>query len=133
MTQANVKLITDAIDAFNGGDVEGAMRALAPGFELDMTRAAGPFHGRYDGDAFAGFLADFAESWETVHLEVHEFIEDGDRTVVPLTLRARGRGGIEVEARPTFVWTVRDAMIERLEMYQEREDALGALGIAPEV
>jgi hypothetical protein len=38
-----------------------------------------------------------------------------------------GREGIETVSRATFVWTIRDGAIERVSMYQEREDALEAV------
>ena len=50
--------------------------------------------------------------------------------VVPGTGHMVGRDGIEVEARVTFVWTIRDGAIERITMYQERQDALEALGLS---
>ena len=86
-----------------------------------------PFYGL---DQLRGFLVEFAESWESVRIEPHEFIEAGDLVVVPWTTHARGRDGIEVVSRPTFVWTIRDGAIERLSMYQERQEALEALGLS---
>ena len=41
-----------------------------------------------------------------------------------------GRDGIEVGSRPTLVWTIRDGAIERVSMYQERQDALEAVGLS---
>ena len=64
-------------------------------------------------------------------MEPHEFIEAGDLVVVPSTQHVKGRGGIElVVSRPTFVWTIRDGAIERVTMYQEKEDALEDLGLS---
>jgi hypothetical protein len=33
-------------------------------------------------------------------------------------------------SRPTLVWTIREGAIERISMYQEREDALEAVGLS---
>ena len=38
--------------------------------------------------------------------------------------------GIEVVARGAFVWTIRNGAIERVTMYQERQDALEDLGLS---
>ncbi len=46
--------------------------------------------------------------------------------VVPHTLRARGRKGIEVQRRQTQVYTVEDGRVSRVAMYQETEEALAA-------
>ena len=46
--------------------------------------------------------------------------------MVPWTFHGVGRDGIEVQARPTWTFTVRDGAVERMCMYQEREEALEA-------
>jgi hypothetical protein len=33
-------------------------------------------------------------------------------------------------SRPTFVWTIHDGAIERISLYQERQDALDAVGLS---
>ena len=63
-------------------------------------------------------------------MEPHELIEAGDLVVVPGTLHVKGRGGIEVVARSVLVWTIRDGAIERVTMYQERAEALEAVGVS---
>jgi ketosteroid isomerase-like protein len=49
--------------------------------------------------------------------------------VVPNTAHMRGREGIEVTARSTFVWTVDNGQITRLRLFQERAEALEAVGL----
>jgi ketosteroid isomerase-like protein len=73
---------------------------------------------------------DFVESWESLRVEPHEFIEAGDLVVVPNTGHLRGRDGIEVSVTVAFVWTIRDGAIERMVMYQSRQDALEDLGLS---
>jgi ketosteroid isomerase-like protein len=75
-------------------------------------------------------LVDFAASWESVRGEPDEFIEVGDLVVVPWTTYARGRDGIELVAHMALVYVVRDGAIERISMYQERQDALEAAGLS---
>jgi hypothetical protein len=61
----------------------------------------------------------------------HEFIEVGDLVVVPWTMHPSGRDRIEVAARRVaFVWTIRDRAVEQIAMYQERQDALEAVGLS---
>jgi hypothetical protein len=79
---------------------------------------------------FGPLLAEFAGHWETVWIEPHEFIEAGDLLVVPQTTPGDGRDGIEVVSRRTLVWTIRAGAIERVSMYQERQDALEAVGLS---
>jgi ketosteroid isomerase-like protein len=49
--------------------------------------------------------------------------------VVPNTAHLRGREGVKVIARSTFVFTVENGQITRLRMFQERADALKAAGL----
>jgi ketosteroid isomerase-like protein len=50
--------------------------------------------------------------------------------VEPQTAHVKGRDGIEASANVTFVWTIRDGAIERVVMYQDRKDALEAVGLS---
>ena len=42
----------------------------------------------------------------------------------------RGRDGIEITARPSCVWTIRDGSIVRHCIYQEWQEALEAVGLS---
>ena len=75
-------------------------------------------------------LLDAMRTWESSRIEPHEFIEAGEHVAVPWTLRATGRDGIEVRARVTWTFTIRDGAIQRICMYQERQEALETLGLS---
>ena len=49
---------------------------------------------------------------------------------MPLTQHLKGRGGIETVVRAAFVWTIRNGATERVTMYQERQEALEAVGLS---
>jgi ketosteroid isomerase-like protein len=129
MSRENVEIVRGAIDAMNRGDWDAALKAAAPNFEFDLSRAVGPLHGVYKLDQMRKWIDDFADSWESLRWEPHEFVEAGEHVVVPWTLHAEGRGGIEVQTRVTWVWTIRDGTVVRATMYQERGDALEAAGL----
>jgi len=126
MSEENVEVVRAAIDAYNRGDRETVLAGAAPGFEFDVSRAAGPLRGVYGVEELRGFWSELAESWESVRIEPHEFLEVGEHVVVPWTLHAVGRDGIEVQSRVTWTWTVREGAIARICMYQDRQDALDA-------
>ena len=128
MSQENVEIVKAANDAVNRGDWDAAFQDAAPGFELDFSRAVGLERGIYGLDQARRNWEEFAASWESFRVEPHEFIEVGDHVVVPGAGHMVGRDGIEVEARVTFTWTIRDGAIERVCMFQERGEALEALG-----
>jgi hypothetical protein len=61
-----------------------------------------------------------------------EVIDVGSDTVV-LVARLLGRGrssGVQVEALGAAVWTLRDRTVTGLTLYQTRDEALRAVGLA---
>ena len=54
----------------------------------------------------------------------------GRCVVVPNTAHMRGRDGIEVVARSTFVFTVENGLQTRIQMFQERAEALEAVQVS---
>jgi ketosteroid isomerase-like protein len=130
MSQANLERVEAALEAWNRGDWDSILDEATPDFELDMSRADGPFRGVYTVDAVRPFWEGFAAAWESRRFEAHEFIDAGEHVVVPVTLRMRGRDGIEVSARITHVWTLHGGRISRMCMYQGRREALEAVGLS---
>ena len=130
MSQENVEIVKAIIDAYNREDWDTFFKDMAPDFELDFSRAVGPWRGVYGLDQIRRVLGEFRETWESTRMEPHEFIEAGDLVVVPLTGHVKGRGGIEVVSRAASVWTIRNGAIERISMYQEKEEALEAVGLS---
>ena len=131
MSQENVEIVRAAVEALSEGDLGAALRHAAPDFEYDFSRAVGPSQGVYGLDQMQHFWDEFAGLWESLRIEADEFIEAGEHVVTPLTNQFRGREGIQVQARPVFVWTIRDgARSCGSAMYQERKDALEAVGLS---
>ncbi len=131
MSRENIAIVRNAIDAWNREDWDVAFEAAAPGFELDMSRAEGPVNGVFDLEQARTILVEFAQSWESIRIEPGEFIEAGEHlVVVPQTMHVRGREGIEAASRVANVWTICDGAVEQISMYQERKDALEAVGLS---
>ena len=129
MSQENVQLVRAAMDAINTADVDAVLEMAGPGFEYDVSRAVGPFSGVYSLDELPRVWKEFFGAWESSRYEADEFIETGDHVVTPFTNHLRGRDGIEVQARAAFVWSIRDGAIAHLCLYQERPEALEAVGL----
>ena len=130
MSQENVEVVRAWYDAFNREDWDAMLKDAAPGFEVDFSRSDGPLAGVFGLDQIRRFVEEFNETWESARIEPHEFIEAGDLVVMPGTLHVKGRDGIEVVVRATFVFTIRNGAIERNTMYQDKEEALEDLGLS---
>ena len=76
------------------------------------------------------FWDEFWSTFEDVQLETYDFAEAGSEVVYSNTAHIRGREGIEVIARSTFVYTVENGQITRLRLFQERAEALEAAGLS---
>jgi ketosteroid isomerase-like protein len=128
MSQENVELARAAIDAFNRGDLEWLLERIDDDFEFDWTRSRGPLAGVYRGpDGLTEFLREQWETFESFVMEPSEFIDCGRHVVVPNTVRAQGRSGIEVSAEANQVFTLGpDGRVARVTMYQELDEALAA-------
>ena len=126
----NVKPIEHHYDAFNRGDLEGLLEPFDPEIVFVEEPDVRPDAGTHTGiDQIRSFFeAMFAASAE-IAAEPLEWIEHGDKVIVPMRLYGRFRHtGIEGEARFVHVWTVRDARITHLHLYTSKEQALADVG-----
>jgi ketosteroid isomerase-like protein len=82
-------------------------------------------------DAFLSFLANQMEAFSEMWIQPEEFIELGDRLVVPYRMGGQARHtGIEVEFAFAHVFTIRDEKVVRLDVYKSKAEALEAVGSA---
>jgi len=76
------------------------------------------------------WLAEWAGAFEDWSVDVEEVFDGGDQVVTFVRQRARTRqGGPELEMPFAQVWTFRDGLIARMEMYLDRSEALAAAGL----
>jgi ketosteroid isomerase-like protein len=129
MPEDHVQLVRTALDAINRRDFDTAFTRVAPDAELDFSRADGLERGVYDLEGFRALAEEFTGGWESIRYSADEFIEAGEHVVVPFTIHLRGRGGIEMQPRGVWVWTIRDGLVTRVCLYQAREEALAAVGM----
>ena len=129
-SEGNVALAKAAVDAFNRGDREALLEFVAEDFEYDWTRSDSPLQGIYRGrDGLSRLLDEQWEMFDEFVLEPDEFIARGNHVVVPNTVCARGRGGVDVSATSAHVYTFEGGRAVRVTMYQEREEALAAAAL----
>jgi ketosteroid isomerase-like protein len=126
-----VDVVKRVIDAFNRGDVEGAVGSFSHDFEFDFSQSRGPTSGIYRGrDGARGFLSSFFEPWAALEFDPQEITELQDGRVLGVnTVRGRGHeSGAEVTATGATIWTIRDGEVATVTFYQSKAEALEAAG-----
>jgi ketosteroid isomerase-like protein len=130
MSQERIDRLRSNLEAFNR---TGEIRGLAPDFEMrqadSIIDTAGVFHG---SDGARRSVGELERSFEDLSFEPERFLEaPGGEVVVFIRVRGRGRGsGVEMENRIAWVWTFRGDEAVRLEVYEERDEALRAVGLS---
>jgi ketosteroid isomerase-like protein len=115
-------------EAFNEGGVDAILQWLAPEITVH-DRESGP-----DRDTHHGLIGvkqlfeSTMEAFDQFELEPLEFIEVGDRMVVVLLQRARGRGsGVVLESEVAHVWMMGEGIPAGMRIYGGKEQALAAV------
>jgi ketosteroid isomerase-like protein len=93
-----------------------------------IVDTAGVFHGR---TAPQDSLRELQESFEELTFEAERFFEaPGGEIVVFIHARGRGRGsGVMIDNHIAWVWTYRGDKAVRLVVYEDRAEALEAVGL----
>ena len=131
MSQENVEIVRRHHEARNRRDLITLLALWHSDAEIDWSRSRGPLKGVYRGHGeLEAFWEEFWSTFEDVQLETYGFAETGSEVLYSNTSHSRGREGIEVIARSTFVWTVENGLITRFRMFQERSEALEAIGLS---
>lgn len=113
---------------FSGrGDRTEAEAIFDPNFVMNPIEE-GTSHGL---DAIRDNIEHWKGAWEELEVTAEEFIDAGDRVLVTLHHRGRGRGsGIEVDARFYELYAVSDGKVVRVDEYTGRSEALEAAGLS---
>src|SRR5439155_9803151 len=110
MAQEDGDRLRAAYEAYNRRGVEAVFELIDPDFEAETAPELSAEPDVYRGyEGIRRYFSSFEEVMEGIRFEPEEFIDAGDRIVVPFRLSAIGRGtGIRVEQRAFGVWTMRN-------------------------
>jgi ketosteroid isomerase-like protein len=131
MSSDNVEAARRGYEALGQVGVEAFLEEfIDPDFETttppEMTVEPATYRGH---EGLRHYFDSFYEVMDEVRFEAEEFIDAGDRVVVPTRLVARGRdSGIEAVQQLVLVWTLRDGKALRVETFATRAEALAAAG-----
>jgi ketosteroid isomerase-like protein len=80
-------------------------------------------------EELSGAMRAWLAAWERpLKVEAEEFIQSGNRILVLIRWKGRGKGsGVEMQAEGAHLWTFRDGLAIRFDVYRDREEARAAL------
>jgi ketosteroid isomerase-like protein len=130
MSRAREEAVQQLYDGFNCGDGDAALAVLDPEVEMQdhPGMADAEWHHGHPGAVQWG--RKLWEAFGRFTLEAVEFLEVGDRLVVPTrTLGIGESSGVAVSLQATAVYSFSSAgRICRLEIYGNKDEAMQALG-----
>jgi ketosteroid isomerase-like protein len=112
------------------GDLDEAFGALVDeGFELHLPpsypEGVQVFRGR---NGLMRWIAKFSETWGEWRFELERFVRAGDRVLVLVRVVARGGlSGVRLERETAHIWTLKDGLVTRCEVYLDRSEGVEAL------
>ena len=137
MSQANVKIVKVAYEAFATGGLDRWVEQFAEDVEYRAVEGApddvGPIHGR---EALRAYFQDWIDTFDEFWFEAIELIDAGGDTVVAVE-RYGGRAklsGIETDQTEAELFTIRDGKIARCREYgtATKSRSRRAVGVAPD-
>ncbi|HEY6636600.1 MAG TPA: nuclear transport factor 2 family protein [Solirubrobacterales bacterium] len=134
MSQENVELARQAIDALNRGDLDAWLAFLSPDVVWEALPGVPGMGELYRGRAEVRKWIE--ELWEeaegVVHTEIEQMTDLGeDRVFLGLVLTARGRGsGVPFELHTWSVISYREGLVTRRQVFWTRDEALEAAGLS---
>jgi uncharacterized protein len=132
MSQENVEIVREAMDAFNRRDFDAFVPRFQPDVEWDDSEGFPGVGGVYHGRAgVREWWETWLEAWESFHFEIEEITEgSGDRVLFGGLGTGRGKGsGVETQARTWYVLWFEDGKLAGRKLFWTRDDAIEAAGL----
>ena len=130
MSQENLEIVQRFYEAW-ARDESGPIELMHSEIEYVNPPGAVEPGTRRGRAAFSTAVQGVFDGWESWQVEPEQFRAEGDRVVVVLRYRARGRGsGVEIQGRESALWTLRDGKVLRYAWFQRPTDALEAAGLS---
>jgi ketosteroid isomerase-like protein len=133
MSQENVELVRRFLTRVSDQEIDAALIDIAPDAELDWSGSDAPDSGVYRGRAaWRDWMSGRWEGLSGVRFRATDVIDiPPDRVVAVVQATGRGRAsGIDTISLGAGVWILRDGQVIRLTLYQTKDDALKAVGLA---
>jgi ketosteroid isomerase-like protein len=128
VAETNLDLVRRGFETLSKGGVEALLPFIHAEFEVTTPTGLAAEPDTYRGPAgIRRYFESFYEAMDRVEFVADDFIAVGERTVVPITLRARGRTtGIETEQHLVQIWELEGGKAIRVRIFATLEEAMAA-------
>ena len=132
MSQGNLEIVHDVIDAYNSGDLDGQLKHFSASVEVRTSGLFSGIEAVYRGrEGYAEFWNSWQEAWQPIQIETERVEQVADRVLVLGKFSGTGRGsGVIVERPVGVMFTFGDGLVERLQTFGAWADALEAVGLS---
>ena len=126
MSSQDVEFVRRGFEALSQGGVEALLPFIHPEFEVTTPPQFAAEPDTYRGhEGVRRYFDSFYDAMDEVRFEANEFRDAQGCVIVPTRLIARGRTtGIETQQDVVLVWSLRDGLAIRVEVYATVEEAL---------
>ena len=132
MSRTNVERVQAVIDAYFRSDEPAMLELVAPDIVVTQFPEQADVRDYHGHAGLRQVMGEWIGSWDDWSIEILGASERGDRVLVNARQRGRGKGsGAPIDAEVTFVFTMREGMIARWQMFQSEQQALEAAGLSP--
>jgi ketosteroid isomerase-like protein len=131
MSQENVEVVRDVLEAQQRRDWEAFRRLYDPGIEWqDVSGLWGDWGTRRGFEDVRDAFVSWFEAFDHVSFDIENIVEAGDEVVASIRISARGReSGLVIEQRIPTVWTVQRGRVVRVRGYRDEAEALDAVNV----
>jgi ketosteroid isomerase-like protein len=134
MSQENVALVRNAIDALNRADFDALLALISPDVVWEALEGVSGIGALYHGRAgVREWIEQMLETTEKgVHIETEQLADLGDdRVFIAVVFTARRRGsGVPFEVRNWQIVWFADGLITRRQIFWTRAEALKTAGLS---
>ena len=130
MSEENVELWVEGIEAYNRGDIEAVLNGMDPDIKFEHRLAA--LQGKFVGvEAVRKWLLDAREYLVDGQIDCSDVRDLGDQVLALGTIRAIGKeSGAVVELPYTVLATIRNGRVTHFIDFGDRAKALEAAGLS---
>ncbi|HST34963.1 MAG TPA: nuclear transport factor 2 family protein [Solirubrobacteraceae bacterium] len=127
----NLELVQAAFDAYFRGDEQTLLKLVAVDIVITQFPEQVDVRDYHGHEGLRQVMANWTGSWDDWSIEILGAREISDRVLATARQRGRGLGsGAPMDAEAVFVFTVREGLIARWQMFTSEQEALKAVELA---